>query len=115
MTENVGDLEFDRSIALYGGPTGSGVAELRLSGALPTWGRIELPSAGIEAGFYYARALAAAHRPSGWWASILLYRVDPTLDATAADKGTSSRAFTQIGEFEAAADVESATRIQGEF
>jgi len=118
MTAQVRDLDFPSTLALYGRATGAGVAVLHLASSVdtgPSWARVDEAGGEVEPGYYYARALAQAELATGWWASILLYRVEPTLAVSAADKGTPPRHFVQVGEFEGASDLESALRMQERF
>ncbi|CAN5488854.1 hypothetical protein BH10ACT4_BH10ACT4_04880 [soil metagenome] len=118
MNALVRDLEFPGTLGLYGRANGSGVALLHLASPItkgPAWARVDEAGGEVEPGYYYVRALAQAELPTGWWASILLYSVQPTLDVSAADKGTPPRVFTQVGEFEGAADLASARRMQESF
>jgi hypothetical protein len=117
MTGQVQGLPFPESIGLYGRDSLTGAVTLNLSRRLDgfmavSWGRIDSPGAGLEPGYYFVRARSRANVPTGWWASIELYRVEGTLRADADRKGTSNRHFTDLGEFEGAADFETATRLQ---
>jgi hypothetical protein len=117
MKTAVSALAFPLSIGVYGRGPGSGAAELNISGRVDeyhglVWGRVDSAGAGLEPGFYCVRVRAKAVIKTGWWASIELYAVDGSLDSAASAKGTSNRHFTDLGEFEGAADFETATRLQ---
>lgn len=120
MKNPVSALAFPFSIAVYGRGPGTGVAELNISAPVDdhlalVWARVEVAGAGLEPGHYCVRIRAQSVLKTGWWASIELYAVDGSLDSSASAKGTSSRHFTDLGEFEGAADLEAAGRMQAIF
>jgi hypothetical protein len=120
MKTPVQKLDFNESIAVYGRQTGTGAALLHTSAVIDNssglvWARVDEAGAGLEPGFYCVRARAQAELATGWWASIELYKVDGTLASNSAAKGTSSRHFVDVGEFEGAADYGTALKIQDEF
>lgn len=117
MKTTVSGFAFPLSIGVYGREPGTGAAKLNISGRVDdylglVWGRVDSVGAGLEPGYYCVRVRTQAVLKTGWWVSIELYAVDGTLDSAAIAKGTSNRHFTDLGEFEGAADFETATRLQ---
>lgn len=118
MSTRVSDLDFDHSVGVYGGVAGHGAVLLRTAERLDgqqgaTFAVLDEDSQGFEAGYFYVIATAKAVLPSGWWATLLLYSVEPTMPVTKIKHGTTAkRYFHGVGEFEGAADLTSAQSAQ---